>query len=452
MTSAPFVSLPLLPRVLIGVAALALSSCSWFEGDAEKVPLPGERVSVLQLQRTLEPSDVAPGTAFLAPVPWKNEFWPQAGGYPNHAMQHPSLNPSELKKIWSADIGSGGSNDFPLMSQPIVFDGKVFVLDTESEVSAYDLESGDRLWKNTIRPDDEDEQVIGGGLSYSAKVLYATSGYNELLALNPEKGGIYWRVKLPSPSRAAPTILDGKIYITTLDSRLVALDAATGKQLWDYQALSETSGLVGAASPAASSDMVIGAFSSGELVALRPENGSVIWGDNLSPAVRVGGLSALPDIHALPVLDKGMAFGISFGGKMVALDERTGQRLWQKPISGAETPFVSGNAIFLVTSNGDLVALARDNGALLWVKPLAEYVREDGDKESAGNSLLWNGPVLAGGRLILGGPEGMVYEIDPVNGQELRAFRAGASLAVSPVVARETLLLLLADGTLAAYR
>jgi outer membrane protein assembly factor BamB len=439
--------------LLLGASTLLLASCSLFENADEKIPLPGERVSVLELQKTLEPVGAAPGAAgFSAPTPWKNEFWPQAGGYPNHAMQHPDLTSGELKEIWSADIGSGGNGNFPLLGQPVVFGKKIYVLDTESRVSAYDLETGEKIWSNTIRPEGEDEQVIGGGLAYSSKILYVTSGYNELLALNPDQGGIYWRVKLPSPSRAAPTILDGRIYVTTLDSRLIAMDAKDGKQLWDYQALSETSGLVGAASPAAGTDIVVGAFSSGELVALRPGNGSVIWGDNLSPAVRVGGLSALPDIHALPVMDKGLVFGISFGGKMVALDERSGQRVWQKPISGAETPFVSGNAIFLISSNGDLVSLARDTGSFLWVKPLANYIGPDEDKKAGSNALLWNGPVLAGGRLILGGPEGMIYEIDPVDGHLIRAFRTESSLAVSPVVADGTLILLLENGTLAAYK
>lgn len=434
--------------LLGGLCLSVLSSCSWFEAD-KKPPLPGERISVLELQRNLEPADTnLNAEGFVAPEQWKNEYWPQAGGYPNHAMQNLALNPGELKKAWSADIGDGGDEKLPLTAQPVVFDGKVYTLDAGSNVRAFSLQDGKELWKNFVRPKTEDEQVIGGGLAYSANMLYVTNGYNEAIALNPQNGGILWRVKLTSPSRAAPTIMDGRVFIMTLDNKVVALDAKDGKELWSYQGLSETAGLVGAASPAASSEVVVPAFSSGEIMALRVQNGSVAWSDNLSPAVRVGGLSTLPDIQALPILDKGMVIALSFGGRMAAIDERTGQRVWQRDVSGADTPWVAGNHLFLISSANELIALGRDTGAIRWVKPLASYVKTD----EAGTAMDWNGPVFAGGRLIVTGPEGMVLEVDPLDGHLLRRLNTGKAIATAPIVAQGTLLLLHNDGTLAAYR
>lgn len=426
----------------------ALSACSYFE-DEEKPPLPGERVSVLELQRNLEPVDkTLAAEGFVAPEAWANEFWPQAGGYPNHTMQNLKLHSGELTKLWSADIGAGAEQDLPLTAQPVVFDNKVYTLDTESNVSAFDLKNGKKLWSNNVRPESEDEQVIGGGLAYSSNILYVTNGYNEVLALNPQGGGIYWRKKLPSPSRAAPTIMDSRVFVLTLDNRVIALDAKDGKQLWDYQGVTETAGLVGAASPAANSEIVVAAFSSGELVALRVGNGSVAWSDNLSPAVRVGGLSTLPDIQALPVLDKGAVIAISFGGRMLAIDERSGQRIWQRDIGGSDTPWVAGNHMFLISSASELLALGRDSGSIRWVHPLGNYVKSEDVK----TSLEWNGPLLAGGRLLLTGPEGTVLEIDPLDGKLLRHLDIGESAVVSPVVAQGIVLFLQADGTLVAYQ
>jgi outer membrane protein assembly factor BamB len=433
--------------LLASISLFAVTSCSWFK-DEEKPPLPGERVSVLELQRNLEPINVElDAEGFVAPEPWKNEYWPQAGGYPNHAMQNLALNPDKLTRIWSVKIGAGAEKSLPLTAQPVVFDNKVFTLDTKSNVSAFDLKNGKKLWTNFVRPKSEDEQVIGGGIAYSSNVLFVTNGYNEALALNPQTGAIYWRSKLPAPSRAAPTILDGRVFVHTLDSRLIALNAQDGKQLWSYQGISETAGLVGAASPAASADIVVPAFSSGEITALRVQNGSVAWSDNLSPAVRVGGLSTLPDIQGLPVLDKGMVIAVSFGGRMVAIDERTGQRIWQRDISGSDTPWVAGNHIFMISSTNELLALGRDTGAIRWVKPISSYVSQ----EEAGTSLFWNGPVLAGGRLIITGPEGILLEVNPVDGALLRRLNTGKTVAVPPVIAQGTLLLLQVDGTLVAY-
>ncbi len=436
--------------LMVGLSTLALTSCSMWNSmfEDEKVPMPGERVSVLELQRNLEPTDVGlEAEGFVPPEQWKNEYWPQAGGYPNHAMQNLALTSGTLSKIWSVSIGKGTQKNLPLIAQPVVFDGKVFTLDTEANVAAFELKSGKKLWTNFVRPKSEDEQVISGGIAYSAGMLYVTNGYNELLAMNPANGGIYWRIKLPAPSRAAPTIMDGRVFVMTLDNRIIALDAKDGKKLWDYQGVAETAGLVGAASPAASNDIVVPAFSSGEIMALRVQNGSVAWSDNISPSVRVGGLSALPDIQALPVLDKGIVIGISYGGRIAAIDERSGQRIWQRDLSGADTPWVSGNHLFLISSQNELTALGRDTGGIRWVKPIKSYVKAD----EAGTSLDWNGPVLAGGRLIVTGPNGILLEVNPVDGSLIRRMQTSDTVAVPPVVANGVLLLLLADGTLAAY-
>lgn len=435
--------------LLSACTALSLSACSWFESSDDKVPLAGQRISVLELQKNLEPQDMEMKAAgFIAPEPWKNEFWPQTGGYPNHTMQNLALNNAPLKKLWSADIGEGSQKKIPLISQPIVFDKQVFTLDTESRVSAFDLKTGKELWSRSVKPKKEDDDVISGGLAFSSGKLFVTSGYNELLALDPAQGNIIWKQKLTSPSRAAPSILNDRVFVVTLENKIIAYDANDGKSLWDYQALSELSGIVGAASPAVNNEVVVPAFSSGEIMALRVENGSIAWSDDLSPTTRVGGLAALPDIQGLPVLDKNLAFAISFGGKMVAIDITTGQRVWVKELSGTETPWVAGNMIFLITANSELIALARDTGAIAWVKPLAGYVKEDATRLG----LLWNGPILAGGRLILTGPEGNLLEVDPETGNMIRRMKLSDTAVVPPIVASGVLLLLTQDGTLLAYQ
>jgi outer membrane protein assembly factor BamB len=434
---------------LLAIGLTSLSACGIFSSEDEKPPLPGERVSVLQLQRNLEDNDVTlKATGFIAPEQWANEFWPQVGGDPSHAMGQLALSPNALTKLWQVSIGSGSKTGFPITAQPVVSNGRIFTLDTSSKITAYDVNTGKQLWRNNVRPKGEDELVLGGGIVATPQMIYVTNGYNELLALNPQSGGIVYRIKLPSPSRAAPTVHNGRVFIVTLDNRLLALNAQDGSTLWDYQALSEDTSLVGAASPTVTDNVVVAAFSSGELTALNPQSGAVMWSEDLAPSVRVGGLVSLPDIQALPVIDKGKVFGISFGGRMMAFDEMTGAPQWQRDLNGADTPWVAGNFIFLITSMNELTAISRDTGALAWVKPLGSYFKLP---EGRSNTL-WNGPILAGGRLIITAPEGSVLEIDPNTGDLLRRFGAGAVVSVPPIVAGQTLFLLTADGQLKAYR
>lgn len=432
------------------LACSALSACSsgFFDSDDE-TRLEGERISVLELQKTLEPdSNALDGASITLPGTWENEYWPQSGGYPNHAMQHLALGESPLGELWSTSIGEGASDEIPLTAQPIVVDGKVFTLDTESRLSAFDAQTGKRLWQKSVRDQKEDEAVIGGGIGFSGNALYVTAGYNELLAASPENGEIYWRKDMPAAVRAAPTIMDGRVFILTMDNRLLAIDAMNGSTLWDYIGLSESAGLVGAASPATNRDIVVPGFSSGEITALRVENGSVTWSDNIASVRSMGGLDSLSDIKALPVIDKGIVFAISFGGRIVAIDERTGTRIWQREIGGAQTPWVAGDYVFVISSDNDLISLNRDTGAIAWIKELPRYI----DPEDRDGKIIWSGPIMAGGRLIVTGTHGHIIEINPQDGEAIKELNLRTSISLPPIVAGNTLYVLDDNGILTAWQ
>lgn len=434
------------PRnILTALGALfLLTACDAFTSD-ERPPLEGERISVLELQKSLEPDDAAlESQGLITPRAWRNEFWPQRGGYPNHSMQNIALSSGALKKAWSADIGDGSTDELPLNAFPVVVGGQVYTLDTEGSLRAFNTENGREIWDTNVSDPDEDDPVIAGGIAFSGGVLYVTNGYNELLAVRPQDGQIIWRRGLPAPSRAAPTVIEGRAFVTTLDNKVLAIDAKNGSILWEYLGIGETAGLVGAASPAANRDVVIPAFTSGEITALRVANGSIAWTDNLTSLRKFGGLDTISDIKALPVIDKGLIFAISFSGRLVAIEERTGTRVWQREISGSQTPWLAGNHLFVLSSENQLIALGREKGAIRWVKSLPRM--EDGEP------LVFNGPVLAGGRLIVAGTDGRVIEVSPENGEIIREWDAGDTIIAPPIVANETLYLLSKNGTLTAYK
>jgi outer membrane protein assembly factor BamB len=431
--------------------SLLLMSCSTVTdvfSDKDDDPLPGERISVLELQKDLEPdNDVLDAQGLIVPSSWQNEFWPQAGGYPNHSMQHLSLSPDMVKPIWKASIGKGASKALPLTAQPIVVDGKVYTLDSRSLLSAFSIKDGKKIWSNKMGHEEE-EPVISGGVSYSRGQLYVTNGFNQVLAVNPANGNINWRVEVPAPSRAAPTIMDDRVFVSLLDNRVIALNGEDGALLWEFSGLSEVTGLIGSASPAASREIVVPVFSSGEVFALRVENGALAWSENLSSLRRFAGLSALSDIRGLPVIDKGLVIVISFSGRMIAIDERTGRRLWQREVGGSETPWIAGNHVFVVSSDNELVALGRDTGTISWVLPLVKYE----DPEDKENPIIWSGPILAGNRLIVVGSDGKVVDVAPEDGTIIRGWTTNRDINIAPVVAGDTLYLLANDGTLMAYK
>lgn len=433
----------ILPLLFTAVLITGCSGLSDAFREDDKPPLEGERISVLELQQTLEPDDaLLEAQGLMTPNEWRNEFWPQSGGYPNHSMQNLALSSGALSRAWKTSIGQGSTDEIPLTASPIVVDGLVFTLNTDAELRAYGIENGKEIWEREINKPDEDDLVIGGGIAYSGGRLFATNGYNEVLAISPKDGKIIWRKDLPAPARAAPTIVDGRVFVTTLDNKLLALSTENGANLWEYLGIAETAGLVGAASPAANRDIVIPVFSSGEINAIRAANGSVAWSDNISNARQLGGLGTISDIKALPVIDKGLVVAISFSGRMVAIDERTGTRIWQREISGSQTPWMAGNHIFVISAENKLIALGRETGTIRWVT----------DLPALSKATTFTGPVLAGGRLIATSNDGQMVEVSAENGAIIRQSETGIETSVAPIIANGTLFILGDNGTLAAYR
>src|ERR1700757_4598747 len=298
--------------VLLLLVFLGLAGCGLF-GD-KKQPLPGERISVLSLDRQLDPDPDLSKIAITLPPPVVNPDWPEPGGYPNHAMQHLSL-PERLTQAWRASTGEGASRYTRVLSQPIVAHGRGYAMDGAVQGSAYDAATGDRLWQVDLKPDDERGSSFGGGIGFWNDRLYASTGYAQVLALDPADGSVIWRSSVGAPVRSAPTVADGRVFVVTVENELVVLAADDGRRLWAHNAIPETASLLGGASPAVEGEVVVVAYSSGEIYALTVETGRPLWSDNLASTRNVGAVSTLADIRRWPVIDRGRVYAASNSGR-----------------------------------------------------------------------------------------------------------------------------------------
>lgn len=415
--------------------------------EKKQKPLPGKRVSVLEWQQQLSPDQDVAAEPFNLPEARQNQFWAQAGGLPDHAMRHVSLNPNKLKRIWSTDIGKGSDKDHRLVTPPIIVDKTVFAMDTRGKVSAVNLDNGKRLWQVNITPEDEDPTALTGGLAFDGDRLYVTDGFGFILALNPATGEKVWQMQFDVPSRASPTIADGKIYVVTLSNQIIAINAADGQILWRQQGDQTTAGLLGAPSPAVIGTTVIVTYSSGDVMALRAENGEESWSDNVTGMSTQRGVTKLSDIRGLPVVDNDKVIVANASNRSMVIDLRTGERVWQREIGSLNTPWVAGGFVFMLTTQNDLVALKQDDGKMRWATGLERFNDDDRD-----DPVIWSGPILAGGRLIVVGSNEKMIELDPSTGKILRETDTDYNIQIQPVVAHDTLVLLSDDGELIAYR
>ena len=101
-------------------------------------------------------------------------------------------------------------------------------------------------------------------------------------------------------------------------------------------------------------------------------------------------VSSLSDIDADPVIDNGQVFAVGQGGRMVALELTTGQRLWELNIAGIATPWVAGDWVFVVTDEAKLLCIYRQNGHIRWINQLPQF--RAGQVEEGPDRLFGPGP------------------------------------------------------------
>ncbi|MBO32581.1 MAG: pyrrolo-quinoline quinone [Rhodospirillaceae bacterium] len=429
------------------LSVLTLGACDTFLGVRGKPPLPGKRISILAHESTLTPDAAESEKKILLPAPTPNAEWPQAGGFANHAMHHIRVSGS-MKESWSTSIGSGTDDEDRLMAQPVLADGKIFTMDSETVVSAFNAKTGDELWSVDLTPDEEDDDHINGGLAYEGGRVYASTGFGQVIAINAKDGKVKWRRAVGSPMRSAPTARGNRIFVITLTNKLLALNGDTGHVLWTHSGIEETTNLLGGGSPAVDGGVVVAPYSSGEIVALKIENGQELWSESLAGVNRASASATLSTIRGRPIIDRGVVYAISNSSQFTAINLRSGRRIWERQIGGIESPWIAGDYLFAITNNSELLAVGRLNGRIHWVTSLPHWE----DPEERQNRINWTGPVLTSDRLIVAGSTGEALSISPYSGRILGKVEMPDAVAISPIVALDTIFFLSEDAELVAYR
>ena len=432
----------------LAFASLTLTGCETIDNlfTTRKDPLPGKRESVRENPQGFAVDDTAPGVS--VPAAAQNAAWPQAGGVPAHGMGNPAAAAS-LTRAWTAPLGEGGGYRRKILAQPVVAGGMVFAMDSDAVVSAHAMTTGARLWRTVTVDRKIDSTNIGGGLSWDSGTVYAVNGESEILALDAATGGVRWRKDIGVPARSAPTVAEGRIFLTTIDSRLLALSVEDGRQLWAYQAAGAATSVLGAPPPAHAQGIVVAGFGSGEIAAVRAENGSVVWTDGLGIS---RGRSSLVDFLAIrgaPIINNGQVFATGMGGITIAVDLTTGRRVWERRVASANTPWLAGNWLYLISLNQELTAINAEDARVAWITQLPRWEKPEKKKDG----ITWYGPTMAGGRLLVTATDKIFLSLDPRTGAVLaQQTLSDGPAPLTPVVADGAVLVVTDDGRLNAFR
>jgi outer membrane protein assembly factor BamB len=278
-------------------------------------------------------------------------------------------------KLWSYTTGA------EIYSAPVFADGIIYVGSNDGNVYALHALTGRKLWS----------YYTGGGESIPAiqnGVVYVGSAKesgDNVFALNAQTGALIWSFAAHFSVYSSPVVVNGVLYIMSLDYNLYALDARTGAKLWNFS----TEGYA-YASPVVANGVVYFDGIPGSIFAVNAKTGSLLW------QFVAGGTWG----EFSPAVADGVVYAASDGGYAYALDGLTGVELWSySPIGfvSLAAPVLANGVMYFGTWDNNLYALSMSRGERLWSYTTGGYIE--------------GSPTVTNGVLYVGSDDGNVYAL-----------------------------------------
>lgn len=273
------------------------------------------------------------------------------------------------------------------------------------------------LWEESIGNGADDYfSRISPVIAYDK--LFTTSREGDVAALDPKTGDEIWSVDLSDIDNqtgffesSKPALISGgpvagisKIFLGSENGKIYALDAETGKLEWQSSIKGEV-----LAAPAIDSGVLVVNSSSGVMKAYNASTGEELWKiDQDTPALTLRGISA-------PAISSGGVFIGTPDGNLSVYILENGQQGWTVPVgepSGStefervidvdSSPVIYGDKVYSISSRGNLVAVELRTGQIAWKRKYSSYT-----------DLL-----VSANNIFLTDVKGHVYAVDRLNGTE----------------------------------
>lgn len=229
-------------------------------------------------------------------------------------------------------------------------DGALFALDAATGRERWRRPTGGPIWAAPL--------VVGD-------VVYVGNGDGRVLAVDRKTGAMLWDEPFVADGaiESTPAEHSGRLFVTLDTNEVRALDAAVGDALWSYRRehLSAFT-LAGQAPPVVWKDTIVTGFSDGAVVALRVEDGSVVWERSLARED-----ARFNDVDGAPVIHDGVLYVAAHATGVWALDPDTGEVRWHHEVVGAAAVTARGERVcYTNVERPALVCLDRAGGVPVW--------------------------------------------------------------------------------------
>ncbi|ANB73204.1 outer membrane protein assembly factor BamB [Paraburkholderia phytofirmans OLGA172] len=336
----------------------------------------------------------------------------------------------DVQQAWKASVGKSGRYLF----SPVAVGNAVYAAGANGSVAKIDAQTGQDIWRVKLHED------LSAGVG-SDGTLTAVGGLKGDVYVLGADGKQLWTAKAPGEIISPPLVGNGLVVVRTVDGQIVAFNAQTGEQKWNYRNravplnLRVSSGMTFAGDAA-----VLAGFPGGAFAAINLQTGDNYWQTPVSYPKGVTEVERINDVTGPPTLIGSETCAVTFQGQIGCFDANSGRALWEKAFSSTSGLAQDDRAVVAADDWSVVSAFDANSGAPLW-------------KNDKLKNRDLSVPFILGHAAVLGDYQGYVHFLSRDDGTLLARVKTdGSPITAAPVLAGETLVVLTHDGDLYGYR
>ena len=318
-----------------------------------------------------------------------------------------SFEPSaQVRHMWSVDVGKGEKKKFVELA-PAMQAGTLYAADVRGRVSAFAADHGRQLWSVDLK------EPVAAPVGFGEDLILVGTKNAHVFALTAAKGELRWKGTVSTEILSRPAAQSGVVVVQTIDGKIFGLSVQDGSRLWVQQRTEPSLSLRGTSSPLVKDGVVFAGFANGKVIALNLDSGRPLWERSVAQPHGRNEIERLVDVDATPLVVGNALFAVSFQGKLVAIDKRTGREVWSREESSYSGMVADARNLYLTDAQGHVVAFDQRTGSNLW--------KQD---QLRGRDL--NRPNLVADYLAVGDFEGYVHWLSLDSGKFVARTRIGS--------------------------
>ena len=338
----------------------------------------------------------------------------------------------KLKKQWSSKIGDGQGDGFYKIT-PTLVDGVLYVASSDGEVAAISAADGDRLWRVEL------ERPLSGGVGYHDRSLYLGGADGSVLQLSADDGVVEWEAAVSGEVLAAPAVSDDWVIVQTYDGKLLGFQPGADEPAWTFTSDVPVLTLRGTSTPMLVGGNAIAGFGDGKVIAVDVNSGNVSWESRIGVPQGSSEIDRIVDIDGAMTQQGIELFVASYQGRVAALDNRTGRKLWQQNVSSVTGTHVGFGNVYVADVDGTLSAFLRTGQGVRWQNIELGYRQ-------------LSRPTPVSSYVATVDFDGYLHLLSQVDGQIVGRTKIGGDAARADMIADSGRLIIFADnGQLLAY-